>query len=465
MRRLPAAVRRNNRRLRRTKQRRPLVLFDPSPALGEFYRCRGKRQLVLAANRVGKTRHAIAKLAMRLLEADRKGEPIRCRVMGPKHGVLIDTAQRYLSELLGASLAEGCSWNPKSGFGGKAITRGGSWVEWCTYKQDPETLESSSLHLVLLDEPPTPAAFDACTARLFDTDGELWVTLTAVNRPVKWLKELAEQGHRDGDWALWRIPLSKEACPWYSRAQIEAWKKDARRRPWSYKQRIEAAWEGTSDDRWFSGFVDSNLISARMDARDGWPKRGKITLILTADHGEGPGHSHWVLLGYQVVSRGRGGGKPKVYIRALAEWTNDRRMSVESEAKAVQEMVESVGASLELVAWGVGDHNVASKSETARTLNEAFAQEFTRLRSPDCEPFDMRAATKGAGSVDGQVATCNQLLDSAELYVSELCVHVVESLRHWAGKDDGLKHAADSLRYGVIKIVEEVGWDSAALAA
>lgn len=466
MRRLPPAVARANRQLRRLRQRRPLVVFDPSPALAEFYRARGKRQLVLAANRVGKTRHAIAKLAARLLEADRAGVPIRCRVMGPTHSVMVDTHQRYLAELLGTQIAEGSRWRPKVGFSSsKAITRGGSWVEFCTYKQDPETLESSSLHIVLLDEPPPPAAFDACVARTFDTDGEVWVTLTAVNRPVKWLRTLAEEGAKDGDWQVWQVPLSKEACPWYTHRQIEAWKKDARRRPWSYKQRIEAAWEGTSDDRWFSGFVDSNLISARVRPNDGWPKGGKVTLVLAADHGEGPGHSHWVLFGFQVAPRR--GGRPRLYVRALAEWTNERRMSVESEAAAVRGMVESVGAKLEWIAWGVGDTNAMSKSETARTQNEAFQQEFARLMGllPEEATLEMRPAKKGPDSVEGQVATCNQLLDGGELYVSELCVHVVESLRHWAGKDDSLKHAADAFRYGACAIVREVGWEPVAIAA
>lgn len=465
-RRLGPATARAQRKLKQLRQRRPLTTWRPSPALEPFYRSNHKRELVLAANRVGKTRTAIAKLAKRLLEADARGEPIRCRVMGPTHSVLVDTHQRYLSELLGGALAEGCSWKPKTGFGGKAITRGGSWVEWCTYKQDPETLESSSLHICLLDEPPPPAHFDACTARLFDTQGELWCTLTAVNRPVKWLREMAEAGARVGDWVMWQVALSKAACPWYTNAQIEGWKRDARRRPWSYKQRIEAAWEGTSDDRWYSGFDDRHLVDLRTDLRAGWPRPGKkVTLILSVDHGEGPGHSHWTLLGYQVIPRARYG--PRVYIRALAEWTNDRRMSVESEAKAVRAMLLELGLDLHQLSWFVGDTNVASKSETARTLNERFEEEFARLmgESPENPVLQSRPAKKGPDSVEGGVATLNQLFDEGMLHISEACVHIVESLRHWAGKDDELKHAADSIRYGVNEIVREVGWAPAQLAA
>ncbi len=460
--RLSPAAARSQRLLRRLKSGSPLIAFEPSPGLAAFHADTSRRICLLAANRTGKTRHALAKLARRLLEADRAGTPLRCRVMGPTNSVLVDTHQRYLSELLGAHLAKGSAWRPRLGFpSDKAVTRGGSQVEFCTYKQDPETLESASLHIVLLDEPPPPAHFDACVARVFDTNGDIWVTLTAVNRPVKWLRELVEAGVRDGDWRFYQVPLSKAACPWYTRAQIEGWKRDAMRRPWSYRQRIEAAWEGTSDNRWFSGFSDAQLITARTRAGQGWPLAGQaIKLVLSADHGEGPGHSHWVLFGYQVVSRKRG---VQLYVRALGEWTNERRMSVESEALAVKEMVESTGAQLGDVSWCVGDTNVASKSETARTLNERFEQEFARLLGHN--RLRVRPAKKGPDSVSGGVATCNQLLMGGELFVSELCVCVVESLRHWAGKDDALKHAADAFRYGVCAIATEEDVEAARLAA
>ena len=54
-------------RIRATLADNPLALFSPSPALRDFMGGKGRRILVRAANRTGKTRHAAAKLAALML--------------------------------------------------------------------------------------------------------------------------------------------------------------------------------------------------------------------------------------------------------------------------------------------------------------------------------------------------------------------------------------------------------------
>lgn len=483
MKRSLASLRTKTKRLAQLPKRRPLLTFSPSPGLRGFWQDDAKRVCVLAANRVGKTRQAIAKLVKRMLEADRAGKPIRCRVVGPTNKVVNRTHARYMRDLLGDELAKGSNYTVSRGFNNEnmAITRGGSTCEFCTYRQDPEDLASSSLHIVLLDEPPPPEHYDECCARVFDTDGEIWVTLTAVNRPVKWLKELVEQGVKERTkgargWSFYQVPLSREACPWYRRTQIEEWKREARTRPWSYRQRIEAAWEGTSDARRFAAFEDRNQLAPFVLAGQGWPKPGApIKLVLSVDHGEGPGHSHWVLLGYQVLGRTPYG--PALYVRALTEWKNPRRMDVPQEARAVRDALRAIGVELEQVSFGVGDHNIASKSATARTLNELFTLAFAELLgvAPEHTELVFGPARKGAGSVEGQVAQCNALFASfvtladgkrmPALQIADGCEQVLEALRHWEGKNDELKHAADAFRYGLIAIIDEVGWEPAQLVA
>lgn len=461
---LGAGVRLASRRLRRARQRRPGVFFEPSPGLRDFFHDRSKRQCVIAANRVGKTKHAIEKLARRL-----KAVPgTRARIVAPTNRQGYRIHGKYLAESLGADLAEGSRWNAATGFNGgnMARLRNGSTCELTSYEQAPDAHAGASLHIVLLDEPPPIAHYEEALARVFDVEGEVWITLTAVGRPVKWLREIVEQGVRDGDWSFHQVALSVANCPWYTPDQVADRIREARRQPWSYLQRIEGEWDGVSEDRRFASFTDEALLPLTVGLREAWPKPGKtVHLVLSIDHGEGPGHSHWTLLGYQVVGRTQYG--PKLYIRAISEWVNPRRMSVPKEARAIQAWVRGLGLGLEQLSWGVGDTNTAQKSEMARTLNEAFEQAFAELmgRSPEQPTFRIRAASKGPGSVDEGVATCNGLADGGELVVSEACVGVVQAIKHWAGRNDDLKHAADSLRYGVTAIVTEVGWEPARLMA
>jgi phage terminase large subunit-like protein len=465
---ISAAARRAARRLRRVPQDRPRLLFTPSPGLRAFYEEDARRSCVLAANRTGKTYHAIAKVALAAILADRASEPVRLRIMAPTNKLMNDTHGRYLEHFLRGHLERGSRWDSARGFthGNKAVTVGGSTIQLNSYEQRPDAMASASLHGVLLDEPPPPGHFEEALARVFDTDGWVWMTFTAVNRPVKWLRAIVEDGVQAGDWTFHQIGLSAANCPWYTEEQVQDRIREAARQPWSYRQRIEGAWEGVAIDRCFTGYSDRNQLLVH-DLRVGWPRSGRVYVCLSVDHGEGAGHSHWTLLAYQPVQIG---GRTEAVIRVLSEWTNPERMSVEREARAVRDMVRAAGLELEHVSWAVGDTNSAGKSEGARSMNELFEQELAKLqgRKPDQPKILFRRALKGPDSVESQVARVNQLLDhTAELdgwsspslqIVTSECGRVHDALSYWSGKDDDLKHAADSLRYGTIAICVEVGW-------
>lgn len=454
---------------------RPRLFFECSPGLAEFMRDTSPRQCVVAANRVGKTYQAIKKLTDAMLA--RPG--LRCRIVGPTTKRVNRVHGRYLHGFLKGFLAASSRWNPGTGFNNfnLAVATNGSTCELLSYEQDPAAHASDSMDIVLLDEPPPPAHFTEAESRVFDVGGQVWVTLTAVGRPVEWFKEVVEQGIADrkagrgAGWSFYQFGLSRKNCPWYTEEQIEERRREVSRTPWEYAQRIDGAWDGVSEDRRFGTFDTPNLLLLTVGLTDAWPRPKKtVHLCLSVDHGEGPGHSHWVLFGWQVVRSTEYG--PELYVRAIAEWTNDRRMSARREAAAVRDMLLAIGVRLEQLAWVVGDTNALAKSDTARTLNELFEVEFARLMGASVEAprLRVRPASKGADSVDGQVAQCNGLFDAQAgkvpaLQVSEACVGVVQALRHWGGKDDELKHAADAFRYGVKAIIDEVGWEPARLMA
>lgn len=472
--RIGAATRRSAMRLRRVSVERPRLLFVPSPGLCDFYYDDARRQAAICANRTGKTYHAIAKAALCAIDADAAGEPVRLRITAPTNKMMYDTHGRYLEHFLRGYLDKKSRWSPARGFnnGNVAVTAGGSTIALNSYEQRVDSMAAASLHGVLLDEPPPPGHFEEALARVFDTDGFVWVTCTAVNRPVKWLKKIVEDGVAAGDWSLYQVGLSTKNCPWYSEEQVQNRIREAARQPWSYRQRIEGSWEGVAIDRSFTGYSDrNNLLVAEL--QENWPRAGRVHVVLAVDHGEGPGHSHWTLLAYQSFRVGR---RQEVVIRALAEWSNAERMSVRREAEGVRDMVRAAGLDLANVSWAVGDTNAAGRSEGARSMNDLFEREFALMmgRSPDQPRFVFRRAEKGADSIEAGVARVNQLLDHVPdgyalpslQVIGPACGRIHDALTYWSGRDDDLKHAADCLRYAVVAICNEVGWaDDVLLAA
>jgi hypothetical protein len=471
-RRLPAAVRLAARRLQRVGTERPRLLFRPPPwALRPpaydpggpgFWQDECRRVAAVTANRVGKTTTAIRRLAKLAIENPRT----RWRIAGPVSKTSNTVHGPILHEAIRDHMADGSTFKLGIGFnrGNVAQLDNGSFIQLMNYRQDPQAHASISLHGVLLDEPPPPAFFREAEKRVFDTRGFVWITMTAVDRPVGWLKKIVVAGLEQGLWSFHQVGLSADNCPWYTEDQVEEEKRRARLSPWSYSQTIDGEWEGVSADRWFVAYEpDRNLLPLTYEHVDGWPWPGQdITPILTADHGEGAGHSVWLLLGYQVR---RNRGRVEVCIRVLAEWVNDRRMDAAKEARAIRDMVRKAGLELEAIAWAVGDTNANAKSTTATTLNELFEQEFAALlgRSPSNPPFEIRSAAKGPDSVQGGVTRANQLMDATvegvpALSVHEGCPRLVETLSHWDGADDDLKHAGDAFRYGVAEICREVDW-------
>lgn len=475
---LSAGVRLASRRLRRARQNRPRLFFQASPGLLGFMLDTSPRQCVVAANRVGKTYQAIKKLTDRMLATP----GLRCRIVGPTTKRVNRVHGRYLAGFLRGFLAPGSRWNPGTGFNNfnLAVASNGSTCELLSYEQDPAAHASDSMDIVLLDEPPPPAHFTEAESRVFDVGGQVWVTLTAVGRPVEWFREVVEAGIADRKagrgpgWSFYQFGLSRQNCPWYTEEQILERIREVSRTPWEYAQRIDGAWDGVSEDRRFATFDTPNLLTLGVKLVDAWPApQQRVHLALSVDHGEGPGHSHWILFGWQVVSPDNGStANPELYVRAIAEWTNARRMSARRESAAVRDRLAEVGVQLDMLSWVVGDTNALAKSETAKTLNELFEIEFARLMGADSAAprLRVRPARKGPDSVQGGIAVCNALFDSQAgagpaLQVSEACVGVVQSLRHWGGKDDELKHAADAFRYGVNEIAREERWSPVRLMA
>lgn len=463
-----ARVRLAARRLQRALGIRPMLFFEPSPALSWFVRDRRKRIVVRAANRVGKTRHATYKASKHAVE----NPGSRIRVVGPTTKMVNNVHARYLNDFLRDHLREGSYYTEGRGFnaGNTIVLKNGSIIQLMSYEQTPDAHAGDELDIVLLDEPPTQAIFQESLARVLSRDGAVWITLTAVGRPVKWLRQIVEAV--DSPWVQYVVRFSAASAPWYSAAQIASFLRDMAAAPWQYAQRIEGAWEGVTDDRRLSAFSGSNVVPLTVGMAQGWPIQGRdVHVALAVDHGEDAGHSAWLLFAWQIVKRSRYGNT--VAIRVLNEWTNPKRMSAEREAAAVRDMVVAAGLRLQDLDFVVGDINSAGKTSGASSLNEVYEAIFARMMGakPEAPVLRFRSAKKGADSIDTGLIVCNQLFGAevadavSALAVSEQCEKLVEACSHWTGKNDDMKHLIDCLRYGTTAIVVETGAEPARLAA
>jgi hypothetical protein len=463
-----ARLRLAGRRLQRAIGIQPLLFFEPSPALSAFVHDRGKRIVVRAANRVGKTRHATYKAGKWAVEHPGS----RIRVVGPTSKMVNSVHARYLNDFLKNHLREGSYYTEGRGFnaGNTIVLRNGSIIQLMSYEQSPDAHAGDELDIVLLDEPPTQPIFQESLARVLSRDGAVWITLTAVGRPVKWLRQIVEAA--DSPWKQYVVQFSAASAPWYSAAQVASFLRDMAAAPWQYAQRVMGAWEGVTDDRRLSAFSNGNVVPLTITPAQGWPLKGRdIHAALVVDHGEDAGHSAWLLFAWMVVKRDR--YRPTIAVRVLAEWTNPKRMSAEREAVAVREMVERAGLRLQDLDFAVGDINSAGKTSGARSLNEAYESIFAKLMgAPVDQPvLRFRAAQKGGGSIDTGLIVCNQLFgaeiaeDTFALSVHESCERLVEACSHWTGKNDDMKHLIDALRYGTTAIVSETGAEPTRLAA
>lgn len=460
MSRLSAGLRLATRRINRAATTRPMLFFEPSPALRVFAASNEPRILVRAANRVGKTRHAAYKMARYM----REHPGSRCRAVGPTNRQANNVLARYLNDFLKEDLRRGSYWTEGRGYNANntAVLGNGSICQIMSYEQAPDAHAGDELDVVWLDEPPTQPIFQETLARVLSRNGAVWCTLTAVGRPVKWLRQIVEAD--DSPWNQHVVAFSREAAPWYSRKQVDDWLKEMTASPWQYAQRIQGAWEGVTDDRCLSAFSDSSVLPLSVGTRSGWEPGRQVHSALVVDHGEKAGHSAWLLFAWQVVRRTVSG--PVLRIRILDEWTNPKRMSDRTEARAVADRVRANGLELGDLDFAVGDINSAGKSAGGRSLNESYELIFAEMMGRAGAPtLQFRPAIKGTDSINAGLIRCNQLLDSGALTVSEQCQQLVEAASHWAGKDDDLKHIIDALRYGVTAILEETGADPARIAA
>jgi len=176
----------------RTAAVRPNVLgYVPHKKQGLFHGSGTKGRLYIGGNRSGKTTAGVVEGIWRLTGKHPTAKPpfiatperpIRGRVVGVDYPngiekILLPEYARWTpaSELYGGNWEK--AYNKKL----KVLTyKNGSTVEFMSYDQDVDKFAGTSRDFIHFDEEPPEPIYDECIARLIDTGGPWWMTMTPV---------------------------------------------------------------------------------------------------------------------------------------------------------------------------------------------------------------------------------------------------------------------------------------------
>ncbi len=170
-----------------------------------FHSSRKKRRLYIGGNRSGKTTAGVCESIWRASKThpyrpdlNQIIEPIRGRV------VAVD----FIKGVDQIIIPQFKQWTPpaylRGGVWEKAYDSGsrvlhfanGSTIEFMSYDQDLDKFAGTSRHFVHFDEEPPRPIWVECLARLVDTNGDHWITMTPVEG-MTWIFEDLYEGNVD----------------------------------------------------------------------------------------------------------------------------------------------------------------------------------------------------------------------------------------------------------------------------
>lgn len=176
----------------RTAAVRPNVLgYVPHAKQERFHKSAKKGRLYIGGNRSGKTTAGVVEGIWRLTGKHPFAKapfiatperPIRGRVVGVDYPngiekILLPEYARWTP----ASELRGGSW--EKAYQAKLrilFFKNGSTVEFMSYDQDVDKFAGTSRDFIHFDEEPPEPIYDECNARLIDTGGPWWLTMTPV---------------------------------------------------------------------------------------------------------------------------------------------------------------------------------------------------------------------------------------------------------------------------------------------
>lgn len=373
--------------------------------------------------------------------------------------------QTKLNALMPAgALTERCVFDPKNGYGRNAPVvefANGSLLMIKTTGQKTLNLASDTVHVAAFDEPPpSPRAYTEVLKRLTRTNGDLLISMTPINAPCEWIRELAEAGQIEdihyratpenlipvGRDEPYRLPDGTVAdADWLEERINETL-------PYERGVVIHGEWETRIADRIFEAFASSGDDSHVVRREPDWCEDGYWTIGI--DHGSGIGANQTAVLCCVLPLPE---GRYNVYI--ADEYSSTDRSVPEDDLEGMLAMLRRNG-----LRWGdlkevYGDQAVLNMKSSRRNpvryksnrdLEYAYKAKFGVWPKPR-----VHKSKAGKGNMRGSIELGTRFLHRQMLRPEGFAVHrrcskLIESLDKWDySRASKYKHIIDALRYAL----------------
>lgn len=345
----------------------------------------------------------------------------------------------------------------------------GSLIRIKTTQQDTLDLAGATIDLVLIDELTKKEIYEELQRRVLRRGGAVLQTLTPINAPAEWLRELTEAIGPDGLPLIVDHHYRMEAAnfvPVGSTVPLYIDDKIRGRIPmdakWIAEQRgkmpdltmqairLDGEWQTNHSARELKGFSDAVLFGD--DDIPGLPSM--VEFGLGMDHGEGVGREWAGLVGWDGWC-----------LWVLAEYTNEGTTGPEQDAAGIEAMMRPFGVRLEHINRAIGDINSAGYNGGGLSVNETLQVQFD-ARCGGRAPFRIEGANKARGTVKARVWMLNNALLSGRIRVHKGCARLVQAMRQWKGKENDsaqlngqrvhLKDPLDGLGYVAVEYLGDL---------
>lgn len=180
-----------------------IIAYKPHEKQEEFHSNTAKGRLFLGGNRSGKTVGGATEAVWWLLGKhpyiETPPPPVRGRVVSVDFVNGVEKIVKpEIAKWVPPSQLRGGTWS--SAYDKMLRTlhfENGSFLEFMSYDQDLDKFAGTSRHFTWFDEEPPKSIFNECKARLIDTRGSWWITMTPVEGMTWVFDDLFEQRNTD----------------------------------------------------------------------------------------------------------------------------------------------------------------------------------------------------------------------------------------------------------------------------
>lgn len=443
----------------------PLGFLRWTPPQREWYGLNVPRKLFRSGNQLGKTTVGLAEVISRALGTHpyyrTRAPPVEIWIVCTSWAQSVAVMGKFWALVPHDQLRASTSYDLRNGFGKDnpaVVFRNGSIVRFRTTNQGPEALAGATIDYVHVDEPCDEDVYRELDRRVMRRGGQIGITLTPINRPVEWLREIVEQGAiKEVHARLTEANLT----PTGARGPLRlldgtpmnaAWIADQwRTTPARYAGVVlDGDWETRPEGVFYTCFDPAKHVSDKIRID---PRGGKIQWLLGLDYAAADrAYGHCASLS-QVQRRVGDDGRAKWSIYTVDEVALTGTASTEQSAQEILRMLDRQGIRWTDLDDIHGDNPVTSRwveksnLDTMRALAREMGVGYSALHP---RVKNAKDNVKSAASFDAGCRWIFARIANGEMMVHPRCKRLIEGLQSWDyTKDHPHKDVLDSQRYAL----------------